>query len=260
VRVIDLTESHEPLFFCCLEDWSEEMKEAGPHKELWYRRMKEEGLRVKLAEDDRGEIGGMIQYIPIERSHVEGEDLYFIHCIWVHGHKKGRGDFRNRGMGKALLDAAEEDARQLGAKGMAAWGLSLPIWMKASWFRKRGYRPADKDSIARLMWKPFTEDASPPKWIKMKKKPETAPGKVTVASFINGWCSGQNIVHERAKRAAAEFGDRVVFQEYNTSDPAVLHEWGLVDALFIDGKAVRTGPPTPYAKIRKKIAGRIKRL
>jgi len=52
----------------------------------------------------------------------------------------------------------------------------------------------------------------------------------------------------------------VVFQEYNTSDPAVLHEWGLVDALFIDGKAVRTGPPTPYAKIRKKIAGRIKRL
>ena len=37
-----------------------------------------------------------------------------------------------RGMGKALLAAAEEDARALGTKGMAAWGVWLPSWMKAS--------------------------------------------------------------------------------------------------------------------------------
>lgn len=260
MKVIDLTEEHEPLFFCCLEDWSEEIKEAGSHKELWYSRMKEEGLRVKLAEDDSGVIGGMIQYLPIEKSHVEGDGLYFIYCIWVHGYKKGRGNFQKRGMGKALLKAAEEDAGELGAKGMAAWGVSLPFWMKASWFRKQGYKPADKDGMAQLLWKPFTEDASPPRWIVQKKKPEPVPGKVTVTSFMNGWCPAQNMVFERAKRAAAGFGDTVEFQEFNTSEPEVLQEWGLTDALFIDGRQVRTGPPPSYEKIRKKIRKKVRKL
>ena len=62
---------------------SEEIKEAGNHKEIWYNKMRDKGLRVKLALDDSGEVGGMIQYIPIEHSFVEGDALYFINCIWV---------------------------------------------------------------------------------------------------------------------------------------------------------------------------------
>ena len=91
----------------------------------------------------------MIQYLPIEQSSVEGSGLYFIPCIWVHGHKQGRGNFQGRGMGRALLEAAEEDARALGAQGMAAWGLWLPFWMRAS-CSKHGYRSADRDGIASL--------------------------------------------------------------------------------------------------------------
>jgi GNAT superfamily N-acetyltransferase len=64
------------------------------------------------------------------------EGLYFVYCIHVPGHKQGRGNFQGHGMGTALLCAAEEDARRLGAKGMAAWGVWLPFWMKASWFKK----------------------------------------------------------------------------------------------------------------------------
>lgn len=143
MKVIDLTEEHEPLFFCCLEDWSEEIKEAGSHKELWYSRMK---------------------------------------------------------------------------------------------------------------------DASPPRWIVQKKKPVPVPGKVTVTSFMNGWCPAQNMVFERAKRAAAGFGDTVEFQEFNTSETEVLQEWGLIDALFIDGRQVRTGPPPSYEKIRKKIRKKVRKL
>jgi N-acetylglutamate synthase-like GNAT family acetyltransferase len=59
-------------------------------------------------------------------------------------------------MGKALLKAAEDDAKSLGAKGIAAWGISLPFWMKASWFKNHGYKKADKDSMALLVWKPFS--------------------------------------------------------------------------------------------------------
>jgi len=253
MEIIDLIENHKPFYFLCLEDWSDEIKEAGSHKAVWYDQVKDKGLGVKLAVDDRGEVGGMIQYMPIEQTHVEGKDLHFIYCIWVHGYKKGRGNFQKRGMGKALLKASEEDAKSKGSKGMVAWGVSLPFWMKASWFIRQGYKKVDKNRMAVLLWKPFVSDALPPSWIKEKKKPEKASGKVSVFSFRNGWCPAQNMVYERAKRAASEFGDKVEFREYNTFDRDVFNEWGIVDALFIDGKRVRTGPPPSYKKIKKLI-------
>jgi GNAT superfamily N-acetyltransferase len=261
MNVIDLNEGNKKLYFVCLEDWSDEFKEAGDHKETWYNKMKDKGLRVKLALDDKKTVGGMIQYIPIDYSFAEGQDLYFINCIWVHGYKTGRGNFQKKGMGKALIQAAEKDAEALGAKGMAAWGIPLPFWMKASWFKKQGYIKVDKKGFldAVLLWKPFTEDASPPQWIKQKKKPEKIPGKVVVTCFINGWCPAQGMVLERAKRAASQFGDNVLFQEINTFDREVLLEWGLADGLYIDDKKVNTGPPPSYEKIKKKIAKRVRR-
>ena len=75
---------------------------------------KEKGLGVKLARSEAEKICGMIQYLPIEESFVEEKDLYEVYCIWVHGYKQGKG------IGKALLAAAEEDVRDLGAKGLAA--------------------------------------------------------------------------------------------------------------------------------------------
>lgn len=260
MKIVDLDNKIKPLYFLCLEDWSSDIKEAGNHKEKWFSRMKDKGLRVKIALDDNDAPAGMIQYAPIENTHINGKDLYFIYCIWVHGHKEGRGNFQKKGMGKALLKAAEDDARSLGAKGIAAWGISLPFWMKASWFKKHGYKKVDKDNIAALLWKPFTPDAKPPRWIKMKKKPQAVPGKVTVTAFKNGWCPAQNMTFERAKRACVEFGESVVFNAIDTFDKSVFNEWGIVDGLFIDDKVVRTGPPPSYEKIRKMIEKRVKKL
>ena len=104
------------------------------------------------------------------------------------------------------MNAAEEDVKLLGGKGIAAWGVSLPFWMKASWFKKKGYKKIDKDGMAALLWKPFSNEAVPPAWIKQKKKPQPVEGKVTVTSFINGWCPAQNLIYERAKRACLECG------------------------------------------------------
>lgn len=260
MQIADLTEEHERLYFLCLEDWSDEMKESGDRKEIWWDRMKDQGVRVKLGLDDEGTVGGMIQYMPIELSWVEGKDMYFIMCIWVHGYEEGRGNFQKKGMGKALLQAAEEDAKASGKKGIAAWGISLPFWMNASWFKKQGYKKVDKESWGVLLWKQFSEEAVPPKWMRQRKRPGKTPGKVTVTSFVNGWCPAQNIVHERAKRASGEFGDKVVFQEIDTLDREVLLEWGLVDGLYIDGEEISTGPPPSYEDILKLIQKRMKKL
>ncbi len=260
MRIISLSPEHEKLYCVCLEDWSDEMKEAGDHKEAWLRKMRDKGLRVKLALDDTGEVGGMIQYVPIEESFVEGKGLYFVLCIWVHGHKRGRGNFQKKGMGTALIEAAEKDARELGAKGMAAWGMALPVFMRASWFKKHGYKKADAQDMQILLWKPFAEDAVPPSWIKTKNTPGLQPGKVTVTALLNGWCPAMNMTFERAKRAAAELGEKVVFQTVDTFDRDVFRECGQADALFVDGKALRTGPPPSYEKIRKTIEKRVKKL
>ena len=260
MNIIDLDDKHVEIFRCCLEDWSDEMKEAGPHRADWIRHMKDRGLGVKLAVDGDKTLG-FIQFVPIEQGFAQGRDAFFVHCIWVHGHKnKGVGDQHGKGIGRALLRAAEDEAKSRGAKSMVVWGLSLPFWMKASWFRKQGYKNADKLSGLVLLWKPFVPEASPPKWIREKKKPEAGRGVVDVTALRHGWCSSGNITFERAKRAAAEFGDKVRWREIGTLDRETYLEWGISEGIFVDGKNIRTGPPLSYDKIRRKIAKRVKKL
>lgn len=259
MEIVDISEKYHTPYFCCLEEWSDEIKEAGNHKELWFNKMIEKGLRVKLALV-KEQVVGMIQYTPSEYALIEGSDLFFINCIWVHGYKEGVGKWQKKGIGKALLSAAEEDVKALGRKGVVAWGLMFPFWMKASWYKKHGYKKVEREGIALLLWKPFTADAEPPHWIKKKKKPPLHENKVTVTSFLHGWCPAFNLVHERAKRAAAEFGDKVIFQSIDTFEKEVIQEWGIADALFIDDKEVNCGPPPNYEKIKKLIEKRVKKL
>jgi len=158
MQITDLTEQYYNTFFCCLEDWSDEMKEAGNHKQQWYNQMKDKGLGVKLAVENE-KVLGMIQYVPVESAPIVGNNIYFINCIWVHGYKEGVGNQQKKGIGKALLQAAEEDVKSKNADGLAAWGISLPFWMKASWFKKQGYKKVQKffkwDAIASQYEKVF---------------------------------------------------------------------------------------------------------
>ncbi len=260
MRIVDLTPEHTPLYFACLEEYSPEMREAGDHKARWYESVRDRGLRVKLAEDDDGRIAGMIQYLPIELSPAEGRNLYFVLCIWVHGHKQGPGNRQHRGLGRALLAAAEADARALGAAGLAAWGLRIPAWMRASWFRRQGYQVADRQGMMALGWKAFTEGASPPRWLPPGKAPAAGgTDRVQITALVNGWCPAQNLTLERARRAAAELGDRVAFETIDTRQPAVARACGRLDGLFIDGKELRSGPPPSYDRVRRRITRALRR-
>jgi predicted N-acetyltransferase YhbS len=260
MKIIDLSPRHERQYFCCLEEWSPEIIDAGNHKECWYSKMKDKGLRVKIAENDKGEAAGMIQYLPVEVSPVVGHDMYYVLCIWVHGHKQGIGNFQNRGIGKALLRAAEEDARHQGAKALITWGIVFPFFMRVSWFKKQGYKIADKSGMTRLLWKTFSEEAEPPKFMKKRPLPRQDPGKVNVTVFTNGWCPAQNMVYDRVKKAVMEFREKIDFNVYRTSHLDIMRYWGIADALFINGKEIWTGPPPSYRKIFKIIEKRVHKL
>ena len=143
---------------------------------------------------------------------------------------------------------------------MAAWGLRIPVWMRASWFKKHGYRPAENQGLRQLVWKPFTTDARPPSWVPTRPVPEGDSDAVTITAFKNGWCPASNVVYERARQVADELGDRVVFVSIDVADKADLLHHGHSDEVFIDGKPIQAGPPPSYEKIKKKAERRLHRL
>lgn len=259
MEIIGLADEYVDTYCKCLEDWSEEIGEAGGLKREWYERKKPQGLRVKLARSEKGEIVGMIQYAPIEVAPALGQGLYYIYCVWVHGYRRGVGNQQGGGIGTALLAAAEADARALGAKGMAAWGLTLPFFMRSKWFKRRGYARADRLGTLELVWKRFAEEAEAPRLLRPRKRPEAGEGPLEVTCLRNGWCPGQNLACERMKRAALEAGDKVRYREIDTDERAALEEWGLSDAIFIGDKQINTGPPPSYERLRRLLARRLGR-
>jgi hypothetical protein len=64
---------------------------------------------------------------------------------------------------------------------------------------------------------------------------------------------------ERAQRAAPEMGEAVGFRPVGTLDRSVHLSREISDGVFIDGRALRTGPPLWQEKIRRKIAKKIKK-
>ncbi len=258
-RVVELSESYLPAYFACLEEWSPEMEEAGDLKARWYDKVRDQGLRVKLAVDDEGRALGMIQTVPIELSPAQGEDLVMVLCIWVHGYRQGVGYVQGHGIGAALLDAAEADARDAGAKGMVAWGLHLPVWMKASWFKKHGYVGVDRIGIRELVWKPFVAEAQEPRWIEEQPVTLGSSGPVEVTAFASGWCPAMNLVAERARRAADELGPDVQFTTIDTTDRETMLRCGRADQVLVDGRPLQRGRPPSYRAIRRRIGRQLRK-
>lgn len=260
MEIINLSKEYENTYCKCLEDWSEEINEAGDYKKQWLEKKKQQGLRVKLAKNERNQIVGMIHYIPIEYSPIIGNGLYYIYCIWVHGYKKGVGNYQKQGVGKLLLEAAEKDCQELDAKGIVAWGILLPFFMRSKWFKKQGYKRADRDGMIELIWKPFIENAEPPQLIRMKRKPAVEKGIVTITCFRNGWCPAQNLSCERMKRAASEYQNHIKYIEIDTDIKDNLNEWGIADAIFIDDMKINTGPPPSYIKLQKLLKKKVMKI
>ncbi len=256
-RITDLEPRYFEDWLHCFEPWSAEMTDGRDRKAAWYDRMKDRGLFVKLAIDDDGKAVGMIQVVPIEESFARGANLAFVECVWVHGHRRGVGKRQGRGLGTALVEAAEAEAHKRGALGIAAWGVVGPVWMRASWWRHNGYVTSDRDQGGILLWKPFEGAAEPPFWPEPMAPRTAARPRVTCLS--NGWCTAMNAVCARAERVARSMSDVVDYREIDTQDREEFARWGRSDAVFVDGRQIQIGPPPSERKIRKVIRQAAKR-
>lgn len=257
--IVDLSEEHEDVFLCCLKPENEVFAGGVPLKRAWLDGARDRGLGVKLAIDDDGAVAGMVQYSPRDLAPfvVADAGTWVVHCIWVHVYKSGIGDRGGKGMGTALLRAAEEDMRGRHARGVAAWGLKVREWMNAPWFEGHGYHRVDEQGPLALTFKAFDPDVDDPRFLVEVGRPEPREGKVRVSSFLIGWCTSGNLNHEWARRASEELGDGVVFERYDTSDPEVAARWGISTGIYVNGEEYPIDGSETYEKMREFIAERV---
>jgi len=109
------------------------------------------------------------------------------------------------------------------------------------------------------VWKPFVDDAQEPRWIEPKPVDTAETDAVNVTGYISGWCPAANLVYERARRAAEEFGTEVHFRTVDTSDRATMIACGRSDEVLVNGRPLQRGAPPSYKSVRRRIGRAVRR-
>jgi len=223
------------------------------------KKMKREGLSVIVALEELGEqdsidypgVGrvkikdlslkgrmpiGLIEYVPIEKTifPVKGENLAFIHCIWV------ITPFWSKGVGQALMESFMEKTSHLSGaavisyEGESWWGFFdyMPRWF----FDKFGFKEVDRNGTSVLLFKSY-EKARPPEFV--SSQPSSASDQKTkeVEFFWSTQCPYSwwvmKLLEKKLKKNPACQSMLV-----NTDRREVAQRWGLTFGLRINGKTV----------------------
>jgi len=249
-QVCDMTPEDEYFVSTCSHtNESDEIDACGRSRAAWLREMHGQGLRTKVALLDGAPVG-FAYVVPIETSPWGpiGQDLMVLPCLWVLPAAQGKG------AGRALMDAAEEEARRQRHKGIATTAFYGDFWfMPAGFFEKLGYGRARVSGKKAIFWKTFDPSAEAPSFLEPRYTFTPAQGKVVVDLFYNTFCQTSWIEAQRVRDAAADFGDTVVLNEYCADDHQVLLEHQISRAIFINGQEIGWGYEAPREGVAEAI-------
>jgi GNAT superfamily N-acetyltransferase len=252
IRIRDMRPEDEYFVSTCSHvNENEEHDEIGRRRQPYLRTLIELGMRVKVAELD-GERVGFVYAVPIEHSPwgPAGRDLLAIPCIWI------LKQMWRKGAGRLLLIAVEEEARKQGRKGVTTYGYTHDFWfMQASFFEKHGYLVAGRKGDTVLLWKALDPTAEPPRFLERKYRFEPVEGKIVIDLFHHTFCA--TLEADNVREVAAEFGDRVLLNEYDADDREVFDRFGIFRAIFVQGEEIGWGYTAPKEGIREAITKKI---
>lgn len=243
MKFVDVDETTELTFLHCLHDERPDDPRVMNLRKRWYESHRGRGLRAKVLKLDSGEVVALAQYLPIEQSHLAGDGLLAILCMWVHGYEHHVGNRQGNGYGRYMLDQIEGEARAEGFGGVVAWGMDFPYWNPVSFYEHMGYERSDRLGMAVLVWKRLDPSAAPPAFRHDTGRRRVRPDRVSVTVFLNGWCMGACSQCITARDAVAGLECIVDYAEIDTSEREVLDEWGIPDGVYVDGQPHRAYEP-----------------
>ncbi|MEW5814156.1 MAG: GNAT family N-acetyltransferase [Spirochaetota bacterium] len=228
---------------------SKEIDACATRRIAWMEKMIPQGLQVTTAIAD-GHPGGFLYLLPIEICPWGplGTDLAVIPCLCV------ENAFRGKGIGKALLEDAEQRSRRAGFKGITLQAYSHDFWfMPVAFFLKHGFEQVDRRGTLVLLWKTFDPRAGAPRLMESRYQFHPIAGKVVVDLFWNQFCQTSDIEAQRVREVVAEFGDSVILHKYPAGDRNVLLRYQVSHGIYINGREIFWGYEAPKEGIREAI-------
>jgi GNAT superfamily N-acetyltransferase len=228
---------------------SQEHDACGRRRLAWLHAMHDRGLRALVAQLD-GQPAGFAYVMPIEVSPWGplGRDVMVLNCLFV------LLPSQHKGIGHALLAAAEDETRRQGRKALVTTAYYHDFWfMPATFFEACGFTAAARKDTRAILWKVFDPTAQPPELLERQQRFEPVSGKVVVELFWHTFCLTSNVEAQRVRQVAAEFGDRVVLREYCADNPEVLRKYQTPRAIYVNGREIGWGYAAPKDGIRAAI-------
>jgi hypothetical protein len=152
------------------------------------------------------------------------------------------------GVGKALLEAAMQDARGHGAKGVAVTaytnGNNVDFGhMPSSFYRKMGFSEVGQRGAATLLFAKFEQNAPIPAFAPMNYTPGLSSGRVRVDVLDCSRCWVGVKTSKLIDKIAESLGEKVEVKHHDQNVRAAVIDKGMSSGVFIDGELTFFGDP-----------------
>jgi len=195
----------------------------------WLQRRMGRGLDLFVAYAKKRPVG-FAEGEPMDMAGWQVRDLYWLHCMFVDPH------FRGRGVGQQLLHAVEEDAAHR-SRGLYAKDRVGDLDL-ASLLGRQNYHRYDADGQP-LYGKLFRGGPEPiratPK-SPTKNRPQPDDRTVLVEHYWHASCAREGFDCYLLRRACTAFGSRVRLHSVCQDEPAFVEKYGSPPGyVFVDG-------------------------
>ena len=241
-------ENESISFYKCLKSWLD----TPDHKKIEWAK-KNEDLKVYVASCDGKDVG-FVQVVPIETSHVTGQNMHFIQCSLVSMFEDYVGNYQRKGIGRKLLQFVIDDLNQepkdaIVVTSMAYFGEEVALFFEDLGFEridKKAFQSFDEIEYEYLLWMPF-QNVEAPKFIEESKDLDFEENKLVV--FSNGWCRSCNVLANLAIEISEEYGIEVI--EVSTLDRDKYLKYGIMDGIYFNNKKIEYDGSDYETKLRK---------
>jgi GNAT superfamily N-acetyltransferase/thiol-disulfide isomerase/thioredoxin len=260
MEVVDLTEEYMHFVSVCthVDDLNEEIVYAAPIREKWIKDTIAKGLKIKVAVD-KGEPVGFAHCLPIELGSwgMSGSDLMTIPCLAVQ-YRRIYNREKGSGIGRALMKAAEEEAKESKKSGVAVLCYDNDsFFMPSAFFKKLGYKEIARQNDTVIVLKAW-RNVDPPVMHRLNYKFKPVKGKVVVDAFWTPICLTSIIEIQRVREVCNEYRDKVILNEYNCGNKNILEKYQTQRALFFNGKYKNWGYSAPRDELKETLNHAIK--